>query len=252
VHEVQAKVLFLDHERSFRSAISRELRSVGFTVDEFCSAQDAEDALKVDAYDLVLLDRRTPGADGLDVCRRIRRSGYVGTIVCFTQYDSEEDELCTLKAGADALISKGVGVRLLAERLRAHIRRPQRPAPRESGTTRCLPAVEVLYEPVPKLRVAGRAVELTRIEERLFACLHGSALAVVSLECLRSSGWPDQGVLPNTVHKHVSSLRTKLAGTGWVVENLRGLGYRLRPEVTTEDGPDQYSAGPVVPKRAER
>ena len=78
--------------------------------------------------------------------------------------------------------------------------------------------------------MAGQSVDLTRIEERLFASLYASANQVVTLEVLRQLVWPNQVVMPNTVHKHVSSLRGKLLDAGWTIENVRGSGYRLREQ----------------------
>ena len=117
--------------------------------------------------DLVVLDLGLPGLDGLDVTRQLRRDSSI-PIVMLTARDDELDKLLGLELGADDYVTKPFSPRELVARVRAVLRRAERPP--EAGET--IRAGDVTLD-LPRMRaeVAGRAVDLTPTEFQLLATL---------------------------------------------------------------------------------
>ncbi len=114
-----------------------------------------------------MLDLGLPGLDGLDVTRELRRDSAI-PIVMLTARDDELDKLLGLELGADDYLTKPFSPRELVARVRAVLRRAERPA--EAAET--IRAGDVVLD-VPRMRteVAGTAVDLTPTEFQLLATL---------------------------------------------------------------------------------
>jgi DNA-binding response OmpR family regulator len=173
--------------------------------------------------DLVLLDLSLPDADGLDVCRELRRRGDV-PIIAVTARGEERDRVVGLRSGADDYVVKPFGVAELAARMEAVLRRARgtaRPAVVRAGPL----AVDVHAR---RVTVAGREVSLTRKEFDLLAALARQPGGAVSRDQLLAEVWHTTWLgSVRTVEVHVASLRGKLGDPG-LVETVRGVGYRLR------------------------
>jgi len=116
------RILVVDDEASIRELVGAYLRAEGFDVDEAADGEDALDRFRRSPPDLVVLDLRLPGIDGLDVLREIRRSSSVYVIVLTARSD-ETDKLIGLELGSDDYITKPFSPRELVARVRAVLRR---------------------------------------------------------------------------------------------------------------------------------
>jgi two-component system KDP operon response regulator KdpE len=125
-------VLVVDDEAALRKALRTSLVASGFTVEEARSGEEALEAVRHQAFDLVLLDINMPGLDGFDACKRIRSVSPQSGIVMVTVKDFEEDKVRALEAGADDYVTKPFRLRELTARLRAVLRRIQPPADPET------------------------------------------------------------------------------------------------------------------------
>src|SRR5579863_8911571 len=96
----QSKVLIVDDDGSLRRALRTSLTACGFSVEEAGSGEEALDAVKRQAFDLVLLDINMPGIGGFDACERIRAMLPRIGIVMVTVRDFDEDKVRALEAGA--------------------------------------------------------------------------------------------------------------------------------------------------------
>src|SRR5512143_534693 len=125
------RALVVEDDLRLRSLVVRTLTRAGLACDEASRISEAEELLSLHEYDLLVLDRRLPDGDGLDVCRRARRRGFQHSILMLTAMDQAEDEIEGLSEGADDYLGKPFDLEVLAARTRALLRRNETRAPRE-------------------------------------------------------------------------------------------------------------------------
>ena len=116
--EEPSRVLLVDDEREFVQTLSErlEMRDVGSAV-----AYDGESALKMvedDEPDVIILDLRMPGIDGIEVLRRVKRTHPHIEVIILTGHGSEEDRKTCMELGAFAYLHKPVDIEALSETLR--------------------------------------------------------------------------------------------------------------------------------------
>jgi len=221
-----AHVLVVEDDPDIAESIELYLRHDGHRTDRARDGRMALDLFHRVAPDLVILDIGLPVIDGLEVLRAIRNRSRVPVIVV-TARREEVDELLGLALGADDYVTKPFSPRALLARVKAVLRRsePHSPVPR---ITR-LGALEVDRDRA-EVRIDGTAVALTPTEYHLLVALADTPTMVLRRDQLIERAMPDSEALDRTVDGHMKNLRRKLAqaGSGDVVETVRGMGYRLR------------------------
>src|ERR687885_157084 len=120
------RVLVVDDDAAVRESLARALRLEGYDVELAVDGAEALERL-VDANgaapDLVVLDVLMPNVDGLEVCRRLRRTGSRLPVLMLTARDEVADRVAGLDAGADDYVTKPFALEELLARLRALLRR---------------------------------------------------------------------------------------------------------------------------------
>ena len=161
------KVLVVDDEPKIVQLARDYLEHAGFAVVVAHDGQAALAAARAQKPDLVVLDLGLPELDGLDVARTLRRQSNV-PIVMLTGRSEESDKLVGLEIGADDYVTKPFSPKELVARVRAVLRRTERPR----SETEIVRVGEITLD-VPRMRttVSGRAVELTPTEFQLVATL---------------------------------------------------------------------------------
>ena len=158
-------VLIVEDEAPLVALLRYNLEREGFEVAEAADGEEALLLISERPPDIVLLDWMLPLVSGIEVCRRIRRSPQTRSlpIVMLTARGEEADRVRGLDAGADDYVAKPFGLRELAARLRAVMRRAQ---PETADET--LRFAEVAID-LAAYRVsrAGRPVHLGPTEFRL-------------------------------------------------------------------------------------
>jgi DNA-binding response OmpR family regulator len=224
---VSTRVLLVEDDDSIGDPLEAGLRRDGYEVSRARTAAEARSA-RPDAADLVVLDLGLPDGDGLDVCRELRARSAV-PIIIVTARGEEVDRVLGLELGADDYLVKPFGVRELAARMRAVLRRTN-PSPRPPGVDgpQRLGSV-VLDRRTRTVTVDGAPATLTRKEFDLLVLLAEDPGAVRTREEILSTVWDANWYGPTkTLDVHVASLRKKL-GDPTVIETVRGVGFRLRP-----------------------
>ncbi len=117
-----AKILIVDDDEITRSCLSSYFQNEGYDTDEAQTAEEAEQLFNAGAYELVLLDIRLPGKDGLTLTRELRVRSEVGIVLVTTRQD-EIDRLIGLECGADDYITKPFNPREILARAKNIIRR---------------------------------------------------------------------------------------------------------------------------------
>jgi DNA-binding response OmpR family regulator len=203
------------------------LEHAGFRV---VTANDGRTALEMarrDRPDLVVLDLGLPGLDGLDVTRELRKDGSI-PIVMVTARDDELDKLPGFELGADDYLTKPFSPRELVARVKAVLRRADRPV--ESAD---LIRVGELQLDVPRMRtqVAGTSVDLTPTEFTLLATLARQPGRIFTrsqlLDALHGVAFESY---ERAIDSHIKNLRRKLEpdpGQPRYVLTVYGVGYRL-------------------------
>ena len=217
----------LDIALLIRHAFQREGQPRG---EMAATGQAALRAVEVDPPDIIILDINLPDVDGFEVCRRIRSRAERGNIpiIAVTARHSEADRVQALDLGADDYVTKPFGLKELAARVRAVLRRTSRPDPSDG-----------IYDgkhlranfPGVAVTVDGRPVRLTRRELELLECLVSARNRVLTRAQLIDRVWPGYDpVGSRTVDVHVGRLRSQLGEAGRHIETVFGVGYRFIEE----------------------
>lgn len=213
------RVLIVEDDTAIATGLAATLRGSGYAVDVTATLALASAALRVEPFDLVLLDLSLPDGDGLDWLRQVRRSGSVMPVLIMTARDALPDRVAGLDEGADDYVVKPFEPEELLARMRVALRRSEgRASPvLRHGDLVVDPAAHTVLrngEPVP-LRAKEFAL--------LLALLRGSG-QVLSRQRLEQALYGFDEVLDsNALEVHMHHLRRKL-GDG-LVKTVRGVGY---------------------------
>lgn len=211
-------VLLVEDDPQLNKMLSRLLDDEGYDVRAVSDGQSGLHAALTVAPDVVVLDRRLPDGDGLEVLRRMRRGGLVAPVLVLTAYGSTADRVAGLDAGAEDYLVKPFEVDELLARLRALLRRPG-----EQLQVVDIGAGQLDISGVAVIRPGGERVELSRTEAALLEILARRPTRVFGRAELQSVVFPDTGS-DSIVDTYVYYLRRKL-GTE-VITTVRGVGYR--------------------------
>ena len=217
------RILVVEDEPRIAAFLAQGLREEGHRVELAADLSGARAAFDTGRFDLLLVDRRLPDGDGLDLIRELRWKHRAVPAICLTARDSVPDRVEGLVGGADDYLVKPFEFEELLARITAVTRR--RPAFEEI-------AVGDLRIDVPTRRVsrAGRELQLTAREFELLRYLAERAGEVVERARLLQAVWEtthDPGT--NVVEVYVSYLRAKV-DRGFdrpLVHTVRGVGYVL-------------------------
>lgn len=123
-NQEMAKVLLVEDDEELSEVLKHTLESRGFTVQAAKDGHSALDLLRINQYDVIVLDWMMPNLSGIDVCKRLRKNGNNTPILMLTARTSDDDMESGLDAGADDYLTKPFENKVLAARLRALLRRP--------------------------------------------------------------------------------------------------------------------------------
>jgi len=224
-----SRILLVDDEPIITDSLAYSLKREGF---EVYVAADGPQALKsFDEYrpDLVVLDIRLPGMDGLEVCRRLRSHSPV-LIIMLTALGNELDRVVGLEIGADDYLPKPFSFRELLARIRSLLRRVEldqrsgRPGTIRVGILRMDSSSRRLFKNDTEVQLSAREYELC---QQLMA----QAGRAISRDELIARVWgSDWSGDPRTLEVHIRWLRLKIEDDPTAprfVQTVRGYGYRF-------------------------
>ena len=223
---MMATVLLVEDEEHLRATLAYNLRKAGYDVQTAITGPEAIQQFQTTAPDLVLLDVMLPGFDGFEVCRRIRHSSHV-PILMLTARSDEVDTVVGLELGADDYIAKPFSPRELVARVKAVLRRFERPLPPSP-----MKVGEIEIDPsAMTLTVRGSMVPTTATEFRLLDYFARHKGRVFSRDHLLDSVWRDTAyVTPRSVDVYVRRIREKIEPdpeNPRYLKTVRGAGYRF-------------------------
>ena len=216
------RVLIVEDEPFMAEAIRDGLRLEAIAADIASDGDAALELLRMNAYDIAVLDRDVPGTSGDEIAKRIVASSSGIPILMLTAADRLDDKASGFELGADDYLTKPFEFRELVLRIRALDRRRahNRPPVRELAGLRLDPFRREVFRD-------GRYVALTRKQFAVLEVLVAAAGGVVSAEELLEQAW-DENADPftNAIRITVSALRKRL-GEPWLIATVAGVGYRI-------------------------
>lgn len=218
----RVKILVLEDDPKVAGMVARLLAEEGYAVDVCSSGEDAIERATLGGYDALLLDWMVPDVDGIDVCREVRRRGCTTPILMLTARGETNERVLGLDAGADDFVAKPFEVEELVARVRALVRRGGGAATLRRGAL-------VLNRVGRRAMLEGVALTLTGREFDMLLHLASRMGEVVTRADLLAQVFEtkfDPG--SNLVEVHVSRVREKLRAFAWMIETVRGAGYRFR------------------------
>lgn len=241
---MKANVLIVEDDQAISELVALYLSKDGVTALAVESAEAALDAMRDQAFDLVILDVNLPGMDGFEYLQSLRRVSNVPVIIVSAR-ESDEDKILGLGLGADDFVSKPFSPRELVARVRSQLRRAGYGA--GNGLTGSGPGAGApLHRLAPiefgpfrleleerRLTRENAEIALSRKEFELLSYLAARPRISVGAEDLYTAVWGAKFGDLSTVAGHVRRLRMKLeddaSSPRWIV-TVHGFGYRFEPE----------------------
>jgi two-component system response regulator MprA len=222
-------ILVVDDEAAVRAALERALTMEGYEVA--LAADGAEALRRIEERevepDAIVLDVLMPNVDGLEVCRRLRRTGNRVPVLMLTARDAIRDRVAGLDAGADDYVVKPFALEELFARVRALLRRT-------GGADEVLRFADLeLDQAAHEVRRAGATIELTRTEFALLELFMLNPRQVLTRSLIFERVWGyDFGYGSNSLDVYVGYLRRKTEADGRprLIQTVRGVGYALREQ----------------------
>jgi two-component system phosphate regulon response regulator PhoB len=226
---VKQTIFAVEDDTDISRLVRHHLEGAGYVVRTFASASGVVAEAEKQPPSLFLLDIMIPGGDGLELCRRIRQTSSIAMVpvIFLTARISESDKVIGLELGADDYIPKPFSPRELVARIRAVLRRFERPlAPAivKAGD------IEIDSGGMT-LTVRGALTQTTATEFRLLEYLARHPGRVFTRDQLLDAVWRDTHyVTPRSVDVYVRRIREKIEANPdepRYLKTVRGAGYRF-------------------------
>jgi len=226
---VKQTIFAVEGDTDISRLVRHHLEAAGYAVRSFSSAAGVIAEGEKQAPALFLLDIMLPGGDGLELCRRIRQAPALAMIpvIFLTAKTTESDKIIGLELGADDYIPKPFSPRELVARVRAVLRRFERP----------LAPVVVKAGDIEidsggmTLTVRGAPTQTTATEFRLLEYMARHPGRVFTRDQLLDAVWRDTHyVTPRSVDVYVRRIREKIEANPdepRYLKTVRGAGYRF-------------------------
>jgi two-component system, OmpR family, response regulator len=220
------KILVIEDDPTVGEFVRRGLEEQRWQADLVNNGLEGERLALAQAYDLIVLDMRLPGRNGLDVLRTLRARGFERPVLVLTAQDAVDAKVETLRAGADDYVTKPFAFEELLARAEALLRRPRALA----SPLHKVDDLE-LDQGTREVRRAGELIELTPKEFAVLEYLMRHAGRVMSRTLITEYAWGyhfDPGT--NIVDVVINHLRKKIDARfdKKLITTVRGVGYMIR------------------------
>jgi two-component system, OmpR family, response regulator QseB len=226
------RLLLVEDDEILGDGLAAGLTMEGYAVDWLTNGKLADEALKMNCYELVVLDLNLPDMDGLSILRLLRARKDETPVLVLTARDTVPDRVEGLDSGADDFVIKPFELDEVCARLRALARR------NEGRSTPTIEYKGVVLDPAAhQVTYNGDKVDLSQKEFEILSFLMGNIGRVVSRARLEESlySWSSE-IESNTVEVHIHYLRKKL--DPGIIRTVRGVGYIIDSESDASSDPD--------------
>jgi two-component system alkaline phosphatase synthesis response regulator PhoP len=224
------KILIIEDEKDIRELLEHYLQREGFQTQTAGDGEAGLRKIKEGKFDLILLDLLLPRMDGLELCRLLRSQPQTAAIplIMVTAKGEETDRVVGLEMGADDYITKPFSPRELVARVKALLRRVEKPKNQEKkfeygGIHLDTERYEVTNQ--------GKIQTLTAKEFKLLEFLIRNQGRVLSRDILLNEVWGyDYFGTTRTIDVHIARLRQKFPSLNKTLKAIKGLGYKLQED----------------------
>jgi len=232
VRGVRKRILVIEDERDIAELIRLHLDDLDFSVAVSCDGNSGLRKASAGPWDLIILDLRLPGIDGLEICRRLRRDSSAVPILMLTSKSSELDRVVGLEIGADDYVTKPFSVLELIARVKAILRRAELSRESVADPKGEVHAGCVTIDPATRgAMIRGEPIDLTAREFDLllhFATHPGRVFR--RLELLDNVWGYGHDGYEHTVNSHINRLRAKIEtdpAHPELIVTVWGVGYKM-------------------------
>ncbi len=222
-------IAIVEDDNNIRELLVYTLNNTGFEAIGFSNGDDFYESLKLNSYQLVLLDiMLTNENDGIAILKNLKKEQATSRIpvILLTAKDTEYDKIVGLDSGADDYVTKPFGMMELVARIKAVLRRVNTNGSEEVKV--------ITYQELKvddgehKVYLKNQEIELTLKEYKLLVLLLNNVGSVLNRDKILQKIWGyDFDGETRTVDVHIRSLRLKLKDYGDYLETVRGVGYRI-------------------------
>jgi two-component system, OmpR family, response regulator TctD len=218
------RLLVIEDDEDLGFAVSTCLRQEGYAVDLERNGEVADDILRYQTYDVIVLDIGLPGRDGISILKGLRRRNDKTPVLVLTARSAIDDRIDALDLGADDYLAKPFDVREFLARCRALLRRSKGEA------TDKIELGGFMFDGIAKIvKIDDTQIVLPNREFRLLEILLRSPGRVLDKDQIAEQLFDfDHETGPNAIEVYIARLRKKLAG-GLSIRTVRGLGYVVEP-----------------------
>ncbi len=232
-------ILIIDDEPDIVELVSIHLKKSMFNVNGFSDANGLYSFLGLSEGsnpthhqipDLIILDLMLPDADGIEICKKLKKEKRYSAIpiIILTAKGEETDKILGLEFGADDYVTKPFSPRELVARIKAVLRRGKNV---DNLETLNLGGILEIDTEKHKVSVEGNCIELTSTEFKILKLFLSNKCKVFSRYDILDHIWGhDKIVLDRTIDVHIKNLRDKLGKAGHLIKNIRGVGYKLEDQ----------------------
>ena len=225
-------ILVVEDENDIAQLIALHLRDAGYRATIAADGHEGMRQVFARAWDLVILDLRLPGPDGLAICRALRAEENYVPILMLTSKSSELDRVLGLELGADDYVTKPFSVTELVARVKSLFRRIDAVSREHASPPESIAVGELSIDAARhEVRVGGSRVELTAREFDLLLHFARHPGRVFSRAQLLDSVWGfgHEGY-EHTVNSHINRLRSKIEPDSdhpRFIVTVWGVGYKM-------------------------
>ena len=223
------KILLIEDEAKLARFVELELKYEGYEVTVCHDGREGFDEFQKNQYNLILLDLMLPGLNGIEICRRIRKSSDI-PIIMLTAKDEVIDKVAGLDSGADDYVTKPFAIEELLARMRVALKRA-RP---ETMVKNIFFFVYLVIDSDKHLvKVGENVIDLTKKEYDLLLYLLKSKNIVLSREQILNQVWGYNYIgETNVVDVYIRYLRSKIDEpfNKKFIHTIRGVGYYIKDD----------------------
>jgi two-component system, OmpR family, alkaline phosphatase synthesis response regulator PhoP len=224
-------VLVVEDEEDISELIRFNLEKAGFEVLQATTGPRAVEIFKEKLPNLVLLDLMIPELNGIEVCKKIQSmdSSSEVPIIMVTAKGGEEDIVAGLEAGASDYVTKPFSPNVLLARVKAALRLYHQSQTTQSHIVE-IPEHNIVIDSLKRqFLIEGGEKELTFSEfELIWTLASHPGLVFTRSQLVDLIRGEQHAITDRSIDVHIVGLRKKLQNCSYLIESVRGVGYKMK------------------------